>query len=440
MRDLVITLIVFGILPFALMRPHVGVLLFSWLSYMNPHRSAWGFAYNFPFAFVSAIATVIGLIFSKEPKRIPITPVTVFWMLFVLWTCVATYFALVPENALPKWERSIKIQAMVLMTFILMTNRERLTQLIWVIVVSLGFYGVKGGLFAIATGGQHRVWGPPESFVEGNNELALALVMILPLMRFLQLQAENKWIKRGFTMAMVLSCFAILASYSRGALLAGGAMVLMLWWKSRRRIVLGLAMAALVSAGIAFMPAEWTERMHTIETYQQDDSALGRLNSWSFAIKLAGEHPLVGGGFKAFDPALFERYAPNPTDFHDAHSIYFEVLGEQGYVGLALFLAMWIGAYLTGSWIIRNAKPHADLAWAADLGAMLQASVIGYAVGGSFLGLAYYDLPYHLMAILVLTQVIVKKQLAAKTEMNVTSTDSLMPAKPVWNKTGGELT
>lgn len=416
MRDLIVALIVFGALPFVVMRPHIGVLLFSWLSYMNPHRSTWGFAYSFPFAAVAAIVTMVSLLFSKEPKRIPITPVTVFWMLFVIWTCISTYFALVPENALLKWDRSIKIQVMVLLTLVLITNRERLYQLIWVIVVSLGFYGVKGGLFAIATQGQYRVWGPPESFVEGNNELALALIMILPLMRFLQLQMQGKWVKRAFTFAMILCCFAILASYSRGAFLAGGMMVLAFWWKSRRKFAIGAVLAALVSVGVAFMPAEWTERMHTIKTYQEDDSALGRLNSWAFAINLANDRPLVGGGFRAFDPNLFHVYAPDPNDFHDAHSIYFEVLGEQGYVGLLFFLLMWIATYMTGSWVIRHVRPHAELAWAADLSAMVQAGLVGYAVGGAFLGLAYYDLPYHFMAILVLTQVIVKRELALKAQ------------------------
>jgi len=414
MRDLIITLIVFGAIPFALMRPHVGVLLFSWISYMNPHRLSYGFAYDFPFAAISAGAVFIGLLLSKEPKRIPLSPVTIVWMMFVFWTCVTTFFALVPDDAVFEWKRSMKIQLMVLVTLVVMNNKERIIQLIWVIVGSFAFFGVKGGVFTLATGGSYRVWGPEGSFVEGNNELALALIMVMPLMRFLQLQVENKWLKRGLLVGMVLCSFAILSSYSRGAFLAGAVMVGFLWWKGDKKIITGVIMVVFLSIALAFMPEKWFERMETIQSYEEDGSAMGRVNAWWYAFNLANDRPIVGGGFQAFDKELFYKYAPVPEDFHDAHSIYFEVLAEQGYVGLALFLIMWTLTFRTGSWIINKTKKHEDLLWAKNLAAMLQVSCVGYAVGGAFLGLAYFDLPYHLMAMLVLVRLEVEKELKAK--------------------------
>jgi putative inorganic carbon (HCO3(-)) transporter len=415
-RDIVITLLVLGAVPFILSRPHIGVLVFSWISYMNPHRNAWGFAYNFPFAMITGVATIAGFLFSREPKRVPVSSVTILWGLFVLWTCVTTYFALEPGAAFGKWDRTIKIQIMVLMTLILISNRERIFQLIWVIAISLGFYGIKGGIFAVLTGGHYRVWGPPDSFITGNNELALALLMVLPLMRFLQMQAGRKSIRWALTVAMVLCGVSILASYSRGAFVGGAALTLVLWWRSRNRFAAALFLASLIAAGVVFMPSGWMGRMQTIETYQEDASAMGRVNAWWFAYHLANDRPIIGGGFRAFSPDLFQKYAPAPDDFHDAHSIYFEVLGEQGYVGFALFLLLWISTYRTGGWIARACETRPDMAWAADLSVMLQAGVIAYAVGGLFLGLAYFDLPYHLMALLVVTQAVVKKELEKKAQ------------------------
>lgn len=416
MRDLIITLIVFSTLPFVLTRPHIGVLLFSWISYMNPHRLSWGFAYNFPFAAVSAIFVFIGLFVSKEKKKFPVTSVTILWMLFILWTCVTTYFALIPEDAISEWKRTIKIQIMIFVTLLIMNNRERITQLIWVIVGSFAFFGVKGGIFTIATGGNYRVWGPPGSFVEGNNEIALALIMILPLMRFLQLQVSDKWMKRILILAMILCVFSILSSYSRGAFIAGAAMTIFMWYKSKNKITSGIIIVVLLTVSLSFMPQKWFERMDTISTYEEDDSAMGRVNAWWFAYNLANDRPIVGGGFQAFDPELFYIYAPIPKDFHDSHSIYFEVLAEQGYIGLALFLLMWFATFRTGSWVIKNSKKYEHLDWARELSAMLQVSLVGYAVGGAFLGLAYFDLPYHLMAILVLTKTIVKNEIYKKQE------------------------
>jgi putative inorganic carbon (hco3(-)) transporter len=119
----------------------------------------------------------------------------------------------------------------------------------------------------------------------------------------------------------------------------------------------------------------------------------------------------VGGGLHTFTPELFRVYAPNPDKFHDAHSIFFEVLGEQGYVGLVLFLLMGLLTLLLASRTIRLAKGREDLQWAALLAGMLQVSLVGYVVGGLFLGLAYFDLPYSLLALVVATHGVVQKDL-----------------------------
>lgn len=394
-----------------LVRPHVGILLWSWLAYMNPHRLTWGFAYNLPFAAVTAGTVLIATFFSKEPTRIPLTPITIVWISFVAWMGVTTLFALNPEQATVGFKIMIKIQLMTLLTLMLMQNRERIHQLVWVIVVSIGIFGVKGGIFALATGGQYMVWGPPETFIEGNNEVALALILILPLMRYLQLQTHNKLLRWSIVAAMALCMFAVLTTYSRGAFLAGAAMVFMLILKSRNRLLFGITLAAALAVGLAFMPQQYGERMGTIRTYQQDESAMGRINAWWFAYNLAKDRPLIGGGFNTFQPDLFRIYAPNPEDFHAAHSIYFQVLAEHGFVGLILFLTLGWLAMRTGGRVLSHARDNPELGWARDLAAMIQVSLVGYAVGGAFLSLAYYDLPYHLIAMLVLTRVIAEREL-----------------------------
>ncbi|MDH5593758.1 MAG: putative O-glycosylation ligase, exosortase A system-associated, partial [Gammaproteobacteria bacterium] len=390
--------------------PHYGVLIWSWISYMAPHRLTYGFAYSFPFAAVTAGITLISLVFSKEKIKVPVTAITAVWILFVLWTSITTFVAMVPEHAVFEWERSIKIQFMVGVTLLLINNKEKLNQLVWIIVISIGFYGVKGGIFTLLTGGSWMVWGPQGTFIEGNNELALAMIMILPLLRYLQLQTENKWIKRGLIIAMGLCALSILASYSRGAFIAASAITLFLWLKSRKRVVLGVAMVFVILASLLFLPKGWFDRMETIKTYEEDASAMGRINAWWFAYNIANERPIIGGGFHVFNRELFLAYAPEPEKFHDAHSIYFEVLGEHGYVGLILFLLLYYLVLRNAKWILKNTKDKENLLWARDLASMVQVGLIGYAVGGAFLGLAYFDLPYHFMAIIVILRTIVQKE------------------------------
>lgn len=413
MRDILVTLIILGAVPFILARAHVGIYIWSWIGYMNPHRLTWGFAYHFPFAAIVAGATLVAILFSRERLRFPWEMTTAVWLAFVLWMTITTFMAQFPELAWPQWEKVIKIQLMVLLTMVLINSRERINTLVWIIVASIGFYGVKGGLFAIATGGHYKVWGPEGSFIYDNNQLALAMIMLLPLMRYLQMQSVNKWVGRGLLAAMLLTALAILASYSRGALIGLAVMGLFLWAKSRKRVMAALVLVLAVPFMWSFMPEQWTDRMGTIEDYDEDRSAMGRLYVWDMAYMVARDH-FAGGGFGTFYTRYFhDLYTMEITgDPHayiatDAHSVYFLVLGDHGFIGLALFLLLMASAFFLGTSIIRRTKDDAELKWARDLAAMIQVSMIGYAVGGAFLGLSYFDLYYHLIALLVVTRAIV---------------------------------
>jgi probable O-glycosylation ligase (exosortase A-associated) len=167
----------------------------------------------------------------------------------------------------------------------------------------------------------------------------------------------------------------------------------------------------LLPVAIWFMPEKWESRMRSIQTYEQDTSAMGRINAWMMAFNLANDRPLIGGGFEIYNKELFGRYAPDPDDVHAAHSIYFQMLGEHGYVGLGLFLLLWILVWRDASWIAREARSRDELRWAADLARMIQVSLVGYAVGGAFLNLAYYDVPYNLLVALVLTRLLVEREI-----------------------------
>ena len=404
MRDLLVTLIVFASLPFILARPCVGIYMWSWISYMNPHRLAWGFAADFPFAYIIALTTFAAMLFSKEPKRLPWTRETIVLLIFTLWMLVTTFFALHQDLAWAHMTKVAKIQLMTFVTLMLINSRERVHALIWVIAMSLGFYGVKGGIFTLMHGGVYEVRGPLDTFIGGNNEIGLALIMVIPLIRYLQLQAEKAWVRTGLVGAMLLSAIGAIGSQSRGALIGSVAMATFLWLKSRKKLVTALMVVAAAGTVYTIMPAKWYEKIATIETYELDSSAMGRINAWGFALNLAKARPLVGGGFDAFQADSFAVYAPDPEDVHDAHSIYFEVLGEHGFAGLALFLALGLFVWRSGSWIIRHTRADADRKWARDLAAMIQVSLVGYAVSGAFLGLAYFDFYYHLIAIIVITR------------------------------------
>ena len=401
MRDLVIVAIVAWGCLHAIRRPWIGLLVWIWLSMMNPHRYAYGFAFTAPLAQVTAIAVFIGLLVGKDRISQPLRGAPAVWfLLLTVWETLSWALGWDPSGDTAQWLKVIKVNVMVFMALLLLHTRYQIMAATAVLAGSLALLGIKGGIHTLMTGGGGRVWGPPGTFIGDNNEFALALVMTIPILRFLQMQMTGAWQRHAMTAVMVLCALSALGSQSRGALLAIGAMTLWLWWRGQRKLQLGLVLLVLGVGLVIFMPESWTDRMSTINQYQEDRSAMGRISAWWNAWNLAKDYPF-GVGFNAARPELFARYSPYPDMVHAAHSIYFQVLGNHGYVGLLIFLALWVSTWRTAGRLIKLGSKDPDLAWLKDFGGMLQVSYIAFLVGGAFLSLVYFDFPYYLMALAV---------------------------------------
>ena len=352
--------------------------------------------YDAPLAQMFGLATILGIVLTKEHRRIPLAPPVVCMILFTLWMILTYPFSLVPgaENK-EQLEKVMKIMILNLVVLMPLYTRRHVDLLIAVLALSIGFFGLKGGIFAIKTGGEFQVRGGG-GFIEPNNELALALVMAIPLLYYLMLQTTRRLWRWGLIAVIFFSAVGAIASQSRGALVAivGMTVAFMVRNPSRFRLVVPILATGLFIG--ALMPDTWWDRMHTIQTYDEDSSALGRLNAWALAWRVAASN-FFGGGFNLETPEIFALYAPEPDSIHVAHSIYFQVLGQHGFVGLFLYLSIWLATFRTCWWIHRNAASMAD----RQLARLAEASLFGFAVGGAFLNLAYFDGPYYIMIALV---------------------------------------
>jgi putative inorganic carbon (hco3(-)) transporter len=409
LRDIAVTLMILGLIPLIWKQPWIGVLAWLWVSVMNPHRFAFGFANSFPFAAIIVGVTVVSMLRSRKDVKLPFNATTALFIMLPVWMCITTFFALEPAPAYVRWKEVMKIFFFIVVGASLINSRKQIDWMIWVIVFSVGFFGVKGGLFTVLTGGTYRVYGPPgDGFMSDNNAIPVALCMVIPLMLYLRSVVSSKWVKRGLMASSVLSAMAVLGSQSRGALLAVLAMAAFLWFKSDKKVMAGLVAVVLIPLIIGFMPDTWTSRMKTIETYDQDTSALGRLNSWKTAINIANDRPLIGGGYELYTLTVFAKYAPDPLAVHAAHSIYFQMLGEHGYVGLILFLALGVVAWVTANRVIKRSRDSPENAWAGNLAKAIQVSLIAYAVGGAFVNIAYWEIQYYEVIALMVMYALLK--------------------------------
>lgn len=392
MRDIFLVLAVAISLGFTLRFPFVGILVWEWFTLGNPHQETFGFAHTLPLNLVVAGAAVLSWLVSDEPKKIPRSSITTLFFLFLVWMTFNSFFAFDPGWSWPYWDRTWRVFALGFLIAATANNRVRINAVIWIAAISLMYYGVKGGIFTVVKGGGNKVFGPAGTIITDNNQLALALLMTLPLIEYLRTNVSSKTMSLILTGSLVSTALAVLGSYSRGAYIAMAALAVFFLLHTKRRFLYLFACAAVIVPAIYFMPQSFFDRVDTMNSLDTDNSFQGRVMAWQVAFHYAVDHFPFGAGF--YGPQLdgiFLKYFPG-TNPHAAHSIYFQVLGEHGFIGFALYLGILLAAFKYSISIIRRSKNSPDAAWAQKLGRMIQVSLIAFGVGGAALSMAYYDL------------------------------------------------
>jgi probable O-glycosylation ligase (exosortase A-associated) len=391
-RELGLLLGIVGGLGMTLAYPYVGVLLWSWFALQQPHQEAYGFVQTAPLNLIIAVVT-LGAWFLSRERKIPPSGF-IFWMLvvFFAWITLNTFFAYNPDYSWTFWDRTWKTLLLGAVIAAMATTRIRVYALAWIIVISLFYYGVKGGIFTVLTGGNFHVQGPASSAIGDNNQLAVALLMTLPFANYLRSQIADKRIAGLLIAGILLTVIAVIGSYSRGALIGLLTLGFVTLLRARNRFAyLTVACPAIILI-VLFMPEHFFDRMATISTASEDASFEGRVYAWRVAFLYAADHFPFGAGF--YGPQLaviFNHYFPDQVA-RAAHSIYFQVLGEQGFIGLSIYLAILVAAFLKCSRTISVTRRIPEQQWVHDLAIAIQASLVVFCVSGAALSIAYYDL------------------------------------------------
>ena len=407
-RDIIVIGAFVASAPVCFFRPFYGVLLWTIVAFLNPHRFAWEASQTFPLALIIAIPTLAGaLIFSRDWKNIRSREIVMIMVLQV-WFTVTSFAA--QHNPLfvhhiadtwDRWEFVTKVLVMTVVSAALVNTWARLRLFVLAIAGSFAILVVKAIPFLITTKLQFRLFGPEGSMIADNNDFGLALNMTLPLFFFLARTESERWVRRLFAFLFVITIPAIFCTYSRGALL--GLIVvstLMFMQLKERWLLLPVGGLALVIA-LAVAPATWKERMNPTREGAVDGSAQGRLHAWKYATNLALDYPITGGGFATFTRELYERYGPPGSVLIGAHSVYFSLLAEHGFVGLGLYLLMVVFS-LSSTWqLARWAKYYGDTT-VLNYTNMFRFSLCAFLVSGTFLGRAYFDYFFAIVACLAI--------------------------------------
>ena len=426
MRDLLMLGVMVGMVPMAFMNGFVAFLLWTYTSVLAPHVYMYGFMIGFRYAFVFAALALGALVLGrvKDRGRFLVDAPTVLIMAFIAHASLSALFAMQPNFHIAyRQEFLIKGMALALAAPFFVTSRWRIHLILVVLVAGLGFHGIVDGLKVIVSGGGHTVKGIPNSTLSDNNLFALGMVMLLPLCLYLAKYSEHRVARWASLATFGLCVMAVLGSDSRGGFLALAILGFWYWVTSPRKLVSAMFVAIIAVGIVQFAPERWFERIETIKDADSDQSFLGRVSAWKVSVNIANDHPIFGGGFDATQIQwIWEKYKDKPNFINiyigdmgakAAHSNYFQVLGDLGYVGLLIFLALLASAFATRRKIRRlAARDPTGSAWAVDLSTAITLSLVAFMAGGAGVSLAYFELMYLLIVILSIVRRVLEQQVS----------------------------
>ncbi|MFZ5609367.1 MAG: putative O-glycosylation ligase, exosortase A system-associated [Pseudomonadota bacterium] len=414
MSGLILSIFLILALAIAVAQPYVGVLLYVWMSVFYPHRWVYG-GLELSWSMIAAIIAGLGFLNRREPPVFNRSTITVLLLLFFFWTTITSILAIFQDVAWQRWADFGKVLITFFIVSALTVNRFRLNALIWAIIAGAGAVATKGFLQTALTGGASQVVGIPGSSFIDNNDIARLFGLCFPFMLFMAFHGGTKWLRWASLSLAFAAIVAIIGTQSRGAFAALAVTMLYWFFISRRKLAMAataLSIASLIGLLLVgpFRDA-WVERMETIEDYETDGSFQGRVFAWNFAISIAERSPITGDGFGAFRGAITDQ-----GRWKDAHSIYFETLGEHGVVGLVLLLSLFGFGFLRARKITKVAGKDPKLYFERDLSIATQFSLIFFLIAGLVGSETYHELSYLILALIaVLDHNLIKRpQLLAR--------------------------
>jgi len=366
---------------------------------------------------VIGCATLLGFIVTKDRKPLPRNAATFFMLALTVQITLTTIVAYNPDAAWVIWSRVMKGLLMTFVTMSLFQDRARLRWLYMVPALSLGFYGVKGVLWILRTGGGGgdidaagaaseggRIFGPDMASFSDANGIGAALCMILPLLLYLSREEERRWLRYIFKIAFGASIVSAIFTFSRGAFLGLAVVCLVLIWRSpwRLRFATAVLVVGIITAPLA--PQRLWVRLESLIQQQsaetRDVSTVSRLESFQAAWNIAIDRPFTGAGFRALSTeAVWAIYfGPSFRGTFDAHSIYFEMLGEHGLLGFGLYVGIIVSTMLTLRRLRKRWRNHPEHGYLSRYAEMTQLSLYPFLVCFAFIPVAFFDLYFMLVA------------------------------------------
>lgn len=422
MRDLFFVGYLGLLMLMAFKRPFLFTLVYAYIDIVAPQRLSYFLLNSIPLSLILFALAVLGFLISDDKRDVRVSPRWALLIVLLAYCGYSTTVALEPVAAQEKWSWVWKALVFAAFLPLLLKTRLRIEALALTLVLCASALIVTGGIKTALGGGGY---GSLVLLIDDNSGLyegsiiSCVAIAIIPLIVWLAQHGtifKPDWKVKTYAAALTFAALLIpVGTQARTGLVCIAVLALLAIRQTKRRF-LYLTGAALVGlAAIPFLPSAFSDRMETIKDYKADESAATRVAVWKWTWEFVQEHPF-GGGFDAYrinkirydlpvvDENGFDTGAVDRKEIVDQgrayHSSYFEMLGEQGFPGLIIWLLIHVGGVWRMEILARMYKKRnrPDESWVAPLATALQNAQIIYLVGSLFVGIAFQPFVYMLIA------------------------------------------
>jgi probable O-glycosylation ligase (exosortase A-associated) len=421
MRDLAFVAFLAGLLTLGLKRPFLFTLAYIYVDTVSPQRLSYFLLNSIPLSMIVALLAMGGWAIGDRKDNIAFTGRQALMLVLLVYCGVTTLHADFPADALEKWDFAWKAVAFALFLPLTLRSRLRIEAVLLFLILSVGSIAIVGGIKTMLAGGGYGVLNlmvDNNSGLYESSTISTVAIGIIPIILWFTKFGTifpPDWRVKLFAAGLIFSCLLIpIGTEARTGLVCIGVLGVLLLRNVKRRILYMAGAALLALASIPFLPASFTQRMDTIQNIQADQSAGTRLAVWAWTWDYAKAHPF-GGGFGAYRSNHIQvqtvatqsagdvQVVTAQTEADEArayHSSYFEMLGEQGFPGLFLYLLIQ-GIGLARMEIVRRRyrKAEGEDAWISPLAMALQHCQLIYLVGSLFVGIAFQSFGWLILAI-----------------------------------------
>jgi putative inorganic carbon (HCO3(-)) transporter len=387
----------------ALRGPFQALLFYLWIAYFRPDQWVWDsrLLYSLQLSFWAGLYFIVRALPSIGKARFDLRAMT-YWA-FLILTFLSAWTSDEPISWI-RWEDFGKTTIVGYFLYaVLSQDIKHFRIALIVIALSLGFEGAKQAYGGLITNPGARNLNEIRQLGD-NNGVAVGMTMLVSLFIALSRTTENKWERKLYLFFIIGVVYRAITTYSRGGFLAITALAMMYVARSNHKMKTVLGVAVVAAIVLPVLPPAFWDRMATMNVRSEgemDDSAAGRVHFWRVATVMAADHPLLGVGYNSFN----EHY--DQYDFLDGrygrdrsvHSMWFAVLAELGYIGLALYILMFILALSAMQSVARLARKGDLPGEFYQYAVSLQAAFVAAMVGGTFLPWAYIEMLWHFFAL-----------------------------------------